>query len=188
VGLFGLFLKLGYLRYFEQNTNEAAWEREAIFLGGTAMILGVLPAWMIGEQIATQNPLWSDRLGLASMFGAAIFFIAMLNKAISSMRNRLVIICFIVALCVGWHVRTINQFRWAWTKQKDLYHQLLWRAPSIQPNTAILSDGEWFNYMGYYPTSFAVNTLYAQSKDAAVFDQWVFGLYKFLARTPLCRN
>jgi len=174
--------------------SKIAWRRQALGLGLAVLLTGPIPAWAVGQQLMIRNPLWSSRLGMASMLGAAILIVALLETLIENLRYRTIIFVILVSLALGWHINNGNQFRWAWTKQSRFYQQLYWRAPFIKPGTSIISaDDELFEYMGYYPTSFALNTLYLNAGKDGVMRYWFFGLnkhfgstlHKFLANEPI---
>jgi hypothetical protein len=194
---------------FEQNSGASAeaftatdatakpvsWRREAFLLGTCLTVLGPVPAWVTGQAITTDNPLWSDRFGLASMLGASLVLVAALETLVTSKQARTIILCGLLGLSAGWHVSNANAFRRAWIKQSDFYQQLSWRAPNIEPGTAIFSDSEIFPYMGDYPTSFALGTLYPRFEDSRDLSYYFFSLSKdfedktedLLAGVPLRR-
>lgn len=79
-----------------------------------------------------------------------------------------------IALATGSNIRKTNEYRWSATYQTRFYNQLVWRAPSITPNTSILSGKELFPKMGVYPTSFALNLLYPSSNPMPKVDYWFY--------------
>jgi len=115
------------------------------------------------------------------MFGASLFVVGALEQIVAKRKTSLILLCALVGLCIGWHLRTANDYRWEWQKQVNFYWQLAWRAPYIQPHTPILADGELFYFMGYYPTSFAINSMYTQPAAVDGAPYWFFGLYKYFA-------
>jgi hypothetical protein len=156
--------------------DRPAWSREALAIGALGTLLGPVPAWITGQSISTQNPLWSDRLGLAAMFGASLLIAGLLEELVQRTGARRLILGALVGLALGWHFQSANEFRWAWEDQRDFYRQLVWRAPAIAPGTAILSNDELFRFMGDYPTGFALNTLYPQPGPASQAAYWFFTL------------
>jgi hypothetical protein len=158
--------------------EQKRWAREAVLIGLLAIILGLAPTWAINRQIYTAH-LWDSRLGMASMYGAALMVAGILEWLIQDEKNRLILLCVLIGLSVGWNLRVENDYRWSWTKQNRFYWQLRWRAPYIEPETAILSDGELFNYMGRYPTSFAINTIYPKHPETPeLVNYWFFTINK----------
>jgi len=173
-----LFIYLSNLRFETADIlkTKGKWARAALFLGLVMTILGPLPAWIIGQSITTDNPLWSGRFGLASMAGASLVVVALLEALVANMRARLAILSLLVGFSIGWHVFNTNEFRHSWFKQTDFYWQLRWRAPYIQPGTALLSSGEIFPRMGEYPTAFALSTLYPKTQDSSALNYYFFSL------------
>ena len=165
----------------EQYSYRRLWFRSAIVFGLIITLLGPVPGWVTKQGLTQSNLLWSSRFGLASMVGASIVIVCLLELLITNLRYRSIALCLLVALSVGWHVRNTNDFRWAWVKQSRFYQQLFWRAPFIEPGTAIFSEGEIFPFMGEYPTSFALGTLYPKTDNSHHINYWFFGLYNHFA-------
>jgi hypothetical protein len=172
------------LNRFDRNGKETGsekqrgWAREALILGFAAMLLGMLPAYAADYFIHTENQPWGSRFSLAAMFGTALIATAVISALVTSLRARNAILAAILGLSVGWHLNNANSFRLVWEKEIKFYQQLAWRAPSIQPDTAIITDQEILAYMGDYPMGFAINSIYAQphvSTGKAV-PYWYFSL------------
>jgi len=117
-------------------------------------------------------------LGLASMFGASLIIVALLEFISPKTRARLLMIAVLIGLSVGYHARYTNDFGRAWKKETNLYRQLLIRIPGLKPNSAIIAEGEILSYMGDYPTAYAINTIYSQplSDHDNFVDYWFFGI------------
>ena len=107
-------------------------------------------------------------MGLAGMFGLAILVVALLEYLVGKVQHRLVILSFLTAISIGWHLDYTNDYRWAWQRQLAFYQQLVWRAPEIAPNTMIFSHGEFLSYMGDYPLTFAINAFYPQPEEKQI--------------------
>jgi len=116
---------------------------------------------MTGRQVI--SGLYNDRFAMASMFGASLLIVALLEWFIRQRWQRVVILAVLMGLATGMHLRIGNTYAWSWTMQKRLLWQLYWRAPYIQPNTAILSEGEIFPYVR--PT-YSINLLYLEPREA----------------------
>lgn len=176
----GIFLTVHDYRLNEPNSHlpYQAWPREALWLGFIIVVLGLIPPYVGGLFINEKNPLWNSRLGLASMPGAALIVMALMELISPKNRTRLIIVAVLVGLSVGYHARYTNDFRWAWRKEANLFRQLILRVPDLQPNTAIVAEGEILYYMGDYPTAYAINALYAEplSDKDQIVDYWFFGI------------
>ena len=153
------------------------WAGSAFWIGVILTWLGPIPGWLTRQGLTQNNLLWSSRFGLASIIGASLVIVSLLELLITNRKHRMIIFSLLIALSVGWHIRNSNEFRWAWVKETRFYQQLFWRAPYIEPGTAILSDGEIFPFMGEYPTSFALGTLYPRLESLQGINYWFFGLH-----------
>lgn len=154
------------------------WGKSALWIGVPLFLFGPIPGWVANLFISTENPLWSNRFGLASMLGASIIIVALLELIIENYKYRTLVVCVIIGLSVGWQINNSNGYRWSWIKQSDFYNQLLWRAPYIEPRTALLSDGEIFPNMTENSTAFAVSTLYPKKDASMELNYWFYSLYR----------
>ncbi|MEJ2706194.1 MAG: hypothetical protein P8074_01150 [Anaerolineales bacterium] len=159
----------------EEKVNDR-WALQAMALGLLAVVLGPLPVWLTGKQVILG--LYGNRFGLASMFGASIFLVALLEWFTPRRLAKAITLSVLVGLAIGFHLRNANEYRWIWTKQTRFYWQLHWRAPDLQPKTAILSEGELFKYVGYYSTSMGLNLMYPHPPSGAEMNYWFVDLYR----------
>ena len=152
-----------------------------------AFLLGLAPAYAANFIIHLKLEPWNGRFALAALPGAAMILSVVFETLFSSARTRRVMFAVLIGLLIGWHNRVAFDFKAAWEKQVNLYEQLTWRAPSIEPGTAIITDQEILGYMGDYPTSFALNTIY---REASLWDDtkslrpspyWFFAMSENLA-------
>ena len=172
----GLFVYLRRLNLSDTKQTESSSLKSMLVVGGVLTVTGPLPAWITYQTISANNPLWSNRFGLGAMLGASLLVVALLGLLVENQRSRTIIFCTLIGATVGWHALYTNDYRWSATKQARFYYQLYWRAPYIEPGTAILSDGEIFSYMGEYPTSLALNTLYPQPAPLPDLKYWFFSV------------
>jgi hypothetical protein len=164
-----------------QERSSTSWPRQALLAGLVLTALGPFPAWVTDQSITNDNPLWSSRFGLASMAGAALVLVALVEGLVASRSARSAILSILIAASIGWHFQYTNDYRRSWIEQRDFFWQLSWRAPYIAPGTAILSAGEVLPYMGEYPTSFALSTLYPESVQPGGLNYYFFNLEKHFA-------
>jgi hypothetical protein len=148
------------IEYVKQN-----WWISALPAGFVGLVFGLLPFYAAGFFIHNKLSPWNGRFALGSLLGAALILVAIIEWMISDNRKKNIIFSLIIALLIGWHVQVGNNFYWAWEKQLSFFQQLQTRAPFIDTGTIILSEDEFLVYMGDYPTSFGVNTLYAEEKN-----------------------
>jgi len=150
---------------------------QMLVLGGLGVLLGPIPAWVTRQPLYDTNPLWNSRLGMASMFGAALVLTVLVEWLVRTHRQRALVYSLLMALAVGHLLRSENNYRHAWETQVGFLHQLAWRAPGIAGGTPIISEGELLPLMGDYPTSFAINMIYKQEQGAERALLWYFPSY-----------
>ena len=185
ISLFSAVMVAFYLSHLQSNEMESSpkgdkWLHQPILIGFIAVLLGSLPAWITNRQAIVG--LYASRFGLAAMFGISMLVIGLIEWFSSRKFPKIVLISVLIGLAVNYHIYTANQYRWSWEKQSRFYWQLFWRAPYIKPNTAILSDGEIFPYVGIYSTSTGINLLYPQPENSTSMAYWFFSLGRGLWR------
>jgi hypothetical protein len=153
----------------DTSSSDLNWVRQALLISITALLLGAVPIWMTGRQVIAG--LYNDRFAMASMFGASLLIITLLEWLIRQPWQRVIILAVLIGLSTGMHLRIGNTYAWSWVMQKRILWQLYWRAPYIQPNTAILSEGEIFPYVR--PT-YSINLLYMEPREK---DQLSYGFF-----------
>ena len=151
-------------------------ELKAVFLAGIFIVAtGMISTYAIGYIVHLKIAPWNSRFSIAALLGLSMLSAAIIELVITSKQIRHVFLAVLVGLLIGWHNQNTLNFKLAWEKQTRLYQQLMWRAPSIEPNTAIIASEEILGYMGDYPTSFAINTVY-ESKPVDPIPYWFFAL------------
>lgn len=159
-------------------TDASVWHREAMLVGFLALVLGFAPGWTIGRHIYDQTGLYNDRFGLAGMFGAALLIVAGLDSLLKKPSYLLIVLSLMVGLGAGQNMRYETIYRRSWEKQLQLYWQLKWRAPVLEPPTTIIGDGALISYMGSWATISALVQMYAPEKDTHFMDTWYLDAQK----------
>jgi hypothetical protein len=150
------------------------WHLQAMLFGVAAALFGTLPVWMIGRQVSLG--LYGNRFGLAAMFGLSIALVGLLEWLSNRTVAKNTVVCILIGLAVHFHLFTAKTFQDSWEKQLRVYWQLTWRAPYIQPGTAIISDGEIFQYVGIYSTSMGISLLYPPPEKPQEVPYWFYSM------------
>ena len=158
----------------DKDAERESWAKEIMLLGVFGILFGVAPGWAVGKTVHGSNPLWNDRFAMAAMFGAAMFWVGLLFATLKKKSYVLFALGFMVSLAIGANLRAELSYKQAWEKQQKFYWQLYWRAPSIEEGTALITESEFLSYMGIYPTSFAINTLYQNAEDMHELPYWLY--------------
>ncbi len=140
-------------------TEPSPWPVWSIVVGLLLVLLAPAPGWAINRSFS-DGGLYGDRFVLAAMFGASILFVAFFDRLYQRKEWVIVVVSLFVALSAGWHYRNSANYALSWDRQLSFYWQLHWRAPALTPGTALFSEGEGFSYMGEWPVSSAINSIY----------------------------
>ena len=172
-------LTVGYLSKLKITSGDGeagsrSWAMRAMLLGFLSVILAPSPAWLIGKQVVVGA--YSSRFALPALFGASLLAVALLTMLFSKQSIKLAVFGVLIALAVLFHHDNAARYLVSWEQQRSFYWQMFWRAPSIQPNTPILSDGEVLNLVGFYSTTAGLNLLYGEGRDPADLEYWFFNL------------
>jgi hypothetical protein len=147
-----------------------------VFLAGALILAtGMLSTYAVGYIIHSKIPPWNSRFALPVLLGLALLVSGLIELLITSKNTRHIFLAVLAGLLVAFHNHNTLNFKFAWEKQERLYEQLMWRAPSIQPGTAIVANEEILGYMGDYPTSYGINTIYGAEQLNSV-PYWFFAL------------
>jgi len=130
----------------------------AIGLGLFAVLLAGGPFWLIDFTPSLAWP--ASRFTLPFMLGVALIFSGALSL-IPWQSVRTVILVALVGFAAGRQFLWSSEYKHDWETQKDLFWQLTWRAPGIQPDTAIIINEGALKYYADNSLSPVVNWVYA---------------------------
>ena len=114
--------------------NRGIW-LQAVGLGLAAMLVSGLPFLVTSIQVDLTFP--SDRTTLPFMFGASLLIAGLLDGLLRNRAAKIALLSLAVGLAVGTHFLNALSFQRDWKEQRALFSQLSWRAPGIQPGTAV---------------------------------------------------
>jgi len=151
------------------------WTRQAVLVGALVTLLGPAPIWVTGNQLINPD-FHADRFGLVAMTGAALLFTAGIEWIGKKQLQKAALLAVLIGLAAGFHLRTANEYRWMWVHQTRFYWQLAWRAPAIQPGTAIVAEEIFLPNQELFSTSSALNLLYPQTPRPERLPIWMYAL------------
>jgi hypothetical protein len=129
------------LKRLGDKSIEAAQKCDAFWLiglGAFMLLVGGVPYWLTNLPVTLGFP--ANRALLSFMFGACFFLVGLLDLLPARFKYFAAVI--LIALSAG------RQFLWSvdylrdWSSQKNLFWQMTWRAPGIQPGTIVLMNEE----------------------------------------------
>jgi hypothetical protein len=127
-------------------TSETRWQYEALSLSIFSIIVSIIPFWTAGLLPDYNYP--SDRFMLAFIFGGCLLLVALLEfiagiikkiKPVNTLLPEIIIISFIVAFSAGYQFILGYHYKNLWLEQTNLYWQMVWRMPGIEPGTTIMT-------------------------------------------------
>ena len=176
VTLFTFMITFFYLNQLKENEDNQNWFAQPLTLGLLLLLLGMLPIWIIGQDIVThKNQFAGSRFGIGSTLGAALI-VAVLVDRLVDYKKQVAVISMCVALAVSMHLTNEKDFAYSWEKQERFAQQLIWRAPQIESGTALVTDEEILGYMGGYSNAFSIITTY-QPGNIQTPPYWYFPFY-----------
>lgn len=161
-----------YIR--DSATKSVAQSVDFLLIGLLGIILGRIPSWTAGLPFTLQSSF--DRFNVSMMFAASLLAVGMIELIVRNARWRLIFVSLLVALGVGQQFYNANIFRRDWERQRDIYWQLAWRIPDLEPGTVLFTDTLEIDYETDYSLTAPINWLYAPDLDSLQLPYLVFGV------------
>jgi hypothetical protein len=143
----------------DKRGTQARFAHFVILIGIAGIILGRAPSFAAGLPLTLQSSF--DRLTISMMLGASLFAAGLLQFLIASPRIRTYALAALLALGIGQQFFNANIFRRDWQRQQEIYWQLAWRMPALEPHTAILTQQMPLDYETDLGMTAALNWMYA---------------------------
>ncbi len=139
-----------------------------------ALLLGGLPAWIIGQQAIKGT--WADRFLFGQILGAVPLVVLavawMAGPAGRQAQN--IVLAILLASSISLQFRVGNQYALLWDRNRTYYWQLKWRVPSLQPGTFIVSTSTPVGGTDIYQVGLAVNTAFNPGHGKEQVQYWWF--------------
>ena len=170
-----MVLALAFAFFYDTRETETPGNSSpaAMFLlGFLAFGLGAVPIWAIGKDISGGG--WSDRFALAPLVGACLMIMALVIW-LARPAGQKIILSILMVFSIAAQIWMVNVYRNDWRTQLDYYWQLYWRAPALQPGTAIFSLEQPSLFVTHHSDAgFALNTLYHYRTEDGSLPYWFF--------------
>jgi hypothetical protein len=159
-------------------------------MGIFIVLFGTAPVWAKGEQIAVGK--WSERYTLAPMLGAVILIVNLIEWLFRTHRQKQVLLSLLLGISISGQMVNQILFRDDWKAQREIYWQLHWRVPSLEPGTALFGKGTFTDKSSYYDAIYIVNTLFGgtaqQNARYAYFDIFHTAFDDYIPGIPLMQS
>ncbi len=148
-----------HMDHRKAHEDRIAWAKTGVIVGLLMLLVAGAPFWVAKLPITLQFP-W-DRFFLSLMIGSSIFIVALIHLVIRTRLQRAILFALIVSMAVGSNLDTANSFRREWMTQKDLFWQLVWRAPQLEPGTLVVTHEFPLTYYSDNSLTAPLNWIYA---------------------------
>jgi hypothetical protein len=164
-----ILLSFAFLTPYLKNLTPSADDSETtrfasislIIIGIFGILLGRLPSLAAGLPLTLQSSY--DRFMISMMIGGSLFLLGMIELLFKSNRIKNYIFAAIIALGIGQQFFNANIFRRDWENQRDIYWQMTWRIPALEPNTVLLTHQMPIDYETDISFTAPINWMYAQN-------------------------
>jgi len=146
--------------------TDAFW---AMGLGFFILLVAGWPFWLTGVPVSLGYP--ANRATLSFMLGISLLVAALL--ALLPRQLNWILLAVLVSLAAGQQFQWSNEFRRDWNAQKNLFWQMTWRAPRLQPGTVVLMNEE-LSYFADNSIGATLNWIYAPDNHTSRVDYVLF--------------
>ncbi len=94
------------------------------------------------------------------MLGAVVLVISVLDWLLRTRNQKQWFFSLLLASSISLQIYNVNKFRVDWENQLNIYWQLHWRVPSLEPGTALFGKGTFTDKSSYYDGVYIVNLLF----------------------------
>jgi hypothetical protein len=129
----------------------AAW----VFAGGSFWLVGIEP----------QLHFSADRFTMPFMLGSSLLLVALISLLRSRPKLQYSLLALLIAFSMGKQFETNIAYIRDWDVHQDLFWQMIWRIPALEPNTAILSNDLPVTYFSDNSLSGPLNWIYAREGE-----------------------
>ena len=139
--------------------KDSNWGWQAVMFGLIGILIGRIPSWTAGLPLTLQSI--NDRFMISMMIGGSLFLAGLLELIVGNSRLKVYIVALIIAFGVGQQFYTANNFRRDWARQQDVFWQMAWRMPGLEPGTTILTHELPLDYETDMGLTAPLNWIYA---------------------------
>ncbi len=175
LGLFAAVLVFLLLQKIRKNSAEDKETREMLILGAAAMLLGFLPGIAINTS-PTVNGNYQDRYLIPSFWGIAVFTISWITLIFKNQTLRNILFAGMICIAVFFQIQNAYMYRYSWKYQQQFQWEMKWRAPDIEANTAVISDGVTASFMGGWADSSMLLEMYGKKNGINPTPYWYFNV------------
>ena len=158
-----------YLRRFEAGWTSKSedvgvrktphWGWQAMTFGLIGILIGRVPSWAAGLPLTLQSI--NDRFMISMMIGGSLFLAGLLELVVRKNGLKVYVVALVIALGIGQQFYAANYFRRDWVRQQQIFWQMAWRMPGLEPGTVILTNELPLSYETDMGLTAPLNWIYA---------------------------
>ena len=152
-------LSFYFLKHPFTQISTSKFALQAILIGVIGILLGRIPSCAAGLPLTLQSSY--DRFMISMMLGGSLFATGLIELLIKNPRVKTYVFAVLIALGIGQQFFNANIFRRDWAKQQEIYWQLAWRIPAMDPGTVLLTDQMPIDYETDLSFTAPINWMYA---------------------------
>ena len=152
-------LSFYFFKHSLTRTSSLGFALQGIIIGLIGILLGRVPSFAAGLPLTLQSSY--DRFMISMMLGGSLFVTGLIELLIKNVRIKTYLFALLIALGIGQQFFNANIFRRDWAKQQEIYWQLAWRIPSMEPGTVLLTDQMPIDYETDLSFTAPINWMYA---------------------------
>ncbi len=150
-----------YLLFFRQTApGERAPVWQLFLVGFTAWLFAGGSFWLVG--IEPQLHFSADRFTMPFILGSSLLLVAVLSLLRSRPKLQYSLLALLIAFSIGKQFETNIAYIRDWEVHQNLFWQMSWRIPSLEPNTAIISNDLPVTYFSDNSLSGPLNWIYSR--------------------------
>ncbi|MBM3126125.1 MAG: hypothetical protein FJZ87_13810 [Chloroflexi bacterium] len=144
---------------FKGRSESPSFALSLVLIGLMGILLGRLPSLAAGLPLRLQSSF--DRLMVSMMLASSLYMVGLIEWILPFPVMRRIVLSALIALGVGQQFFNANIFRRDWENQKEIYWQLAWRVPGLQPDTLLLTHQMPIDYETDFSFTAPINWMYA---------------------------
>ena len=136
---------------------------QIVLLGFAAWLFAGGSFWLVG--IEPQLHFSADRFTMPFMLGSSLLIVALVSLFNSLPKLQYGLLAMLVAFSMGKQFETNIAYVRDWDVHHDLFWQMSWRIPAMEPNTAIISNDLPVTYFSDNSLSGPLNWIYGREGE-----------------------
>jgi hypothetical protein len=161
-----------WLKSFNRQGNDSndseidSWSKQSFWLAAISLVVAIVPFWAADLEVSPRYPY--DRFMLAYLLGSCLLFAGLINQFTRSRILPIVFLALFTAISVGFQLNQAQDYKKLSDYQRNFMWQLTWRAPDLEPGTALLSNGlPYQDYLSGNAITTQVQWTYSQKEVAS---------------------